>query len=205
MSLAAEGYQISHRRVPMSRERTPQPADVDHLLSQVCVCGGGGGGIMSSSLLRLWLLLLLLLFSCVAVQLCEGHLGRPSGAPVASLRSCLLTAKSIFAWTSPLETDAEPTPCRPPPLASADGLGARPSTSGVCVPVPICSWEQRAFRVGVRGHTPQAAGERQGEGRGGGRVCVSMCVGGRGSLAFPCHTPFRGRTFVCLCVCVLSE
>ena len=35
MAIAAEGYQVSYRRVPMSRERTPQAGDLDHLLAQM--------------------------------------------------------------------------------------------------------------------------------------------------------------------------
>ncbi|KAL4440251.1 hypothetical protein ABPG75_003252 [Micractinium tetrahymenae] len=35
VAVAAEGYQISYRRVPMSRERTPQAADLDQLLAQM--------------------------------------------------------------------------------------------------------------------------------------------------------------------------
>ncbi|EFN52818.1 hypothetical protein CHLNCDRAFT_26452 [Chlorella variabilis] len=35
VAIAAEGYQISYRRVPMSRERTPQPADLDQLTAQM--------------------------------------------------------------------------------------------------------------------------------------------------------------------------
>jgi hypothetical protein len=35
VAIAAEGYQISYRRLPMSRERTPQAADLDHLLAQM--------------------------------------------------------------------------------------------------------------------------------------------------------------------------
>ncbi len=33
--LAAEGYQISYRRVPLSRERTPEAADLDVLHQQL--------------------------------------------------------------------------------------------------------------------------------------------------------------------------
>lgn len=36
-SLAAEGYQMSHRRVPLSRERTPEAADLDALHHQLLV------------------------------------------------------------------------------------------------------------------------------------------------------------------------
>lgn len=35
VAIAAEGYQVSYRRVPMSRERTPQAADLDQLLAQM--------------------------------------------------------------------------------------------------------------------------------------------------------------------------
>jgi hypothetical protein len=35
VALAAEGYQVGYRRVPMSRERTPQAADLDQLLAQM--------------------------------------------------------------------------------------------------------------------------------------------------------------------------
>lgn len=35
VAIAAEGYQISYKRVPMSRERTPQAADLDQLLAQM--------------------------------------------------------------------------------------------------------------------------------------------------------------------------
>jgi hypothetical protein len=35
VAIAAEGYQISYRRVPMSRERTPQAGDLDLLLAQM--------------------------------------------------------------------------------------------------------------------------------------------------------------------------
>ncbi|PSC67685.1 paladin isoform X1 [Micractinium conductrix] len=35
VAIAAEGYQISYRRVPMSRERTPQAADLDQLQAQM--------------------------------------------------------------------------------------------------------------------------------------------------------------------------
>lgn len=45
-SLAAEGFQLSYRRVPLSRERTPEAADLDVLNSQLqqqpeggCACG----------------------------------------------------------------------------------------------------------------------------------------------------------------------
>lgn len=50
VAIAAEGYQISYKRVPMSRERTPQAADLDQLLAQMGnhpagkeVRGQGGG------------------------------------------------------------------------------------------------------------------------------------------------------------------
>ena len=33
--LAAEGYQLSYRRVPLSRERTPEAADLDVLHQQL--------------------------------------------------------------------------------------------------------------------------------------------------------------------------
>lgn len=33
--LAAEGYQVSYRRVPLSRERTPEAADLDTLHQQL--------------------------------------------------------------------------------------------------------------------------------------------------------------------------
>jgi hypothetical protein len=39
--IAAEGYQISYRRVPMSRERTPQAADLDQLHLQMSNHPGG--------------------------------------------------------------------------------------------------------------------------------------------------------------------
>lgn len=39
VGIAAEGYQISYRRVPMSRERTPQAADLDHLHAQMIGTG----------------------------------------------------------------------------------------------------------------------------------------------------------------------
>jgi len=41
VGMAAEGYQISYRRVPMSRERTPQAADLDHLHLQMTNHPGG--------------------------------------------------------------------------------------------------------------------------------------------------------------------
>ena len=34
-SLAAEGFQLSYRRIPLSRERTPEAADLDVLHSQL--------------------------------------------------------------------------------------------------------------------------------------------------------------------------
>ena len=34
-SLAAEGFQITYRRIPLSRERTPEAADLDVLHSQL--------------------------------------------------------------------------------------------------------------------------------------------------------------------------
>ena len=34
-SLAAEGFQLSYRRIPLSRERTPEAADLDTLHSQM--------------------------------------------------------------------------------------------------------------------------------------------------------------------------
>ena len=40
-SIAAEGYQMSHRRVPLSRERTPEAADLDILHQQVLVDNEG--------------------------------------------------------------------------------------------------------------------------------------------------------------------
>ena len=36
-SLAAEGYQMSHRRAPLSRERTPEAADLDVLYHQLLI------------------------------------------------------------------------------------------------------------------------------------------------------------------------
>lgn len=36
-SLAAEGFQINYRRIPLSRERTPEAADLDVLHSQMLV------------------------------------------------------------------------------------------------------------------------------------------------------------------------
>lgn len=36
-SIAAEGYQMSHRRVPLSRERTPEAADLDVLHQQALI------------------------------------------------------------------------------------------------------------------------------------------------------------------------
>lgn len=36
-SLAAEGYQMSHRRIPLSRERTPEAADLDVLYHQLLI------------------------------------------------------------------------------------------------------------------------------------------------------------------------
>lgn len=41
VGLAAEGYQISYRRVPMSRERTPQALDLDQLYLQMGNHPGG--------------------------------------------------------------------------------------------------------------------------------------------------------------------
>jgi hypothetical protein len=35
LALAAEGYQLSYQRAPMSRERTPQPQDLDQLHRQM--------------------------------------------------------------------------------------------------------------------------------------------------------------------------
>ena len=34
-SLAAEGFQLTYRRVPLSRERTPEAADLDVLHAQL--------------------------------------------------------------------------------------------------------------------------------------------------------------------------
>ena len=34
-SLAAEGFQLTYRRIPLSRERTPEAADLDVLHSQL--------------------------------------------------------------------------------------------------------------------------------------------------------------------------
>ena len=43
--LAADGYQVSYRRVPLSRERTPEAADLDvlhhQLMTQPVVCPHG--------------------------------------------------------------------------------------------------------------------------------------------------------------------
>ena len=36
-SLAAEGYQMSHKRAPLSRERTPEAADLDVLYHQLLI------------------------------------------------------------------------------------------------------------------------------------------------------------------------
>lgn len=36
-SLAAEGYQMSHKRAPLSRERTPEAADLDVLYHQLII------------------------------------------------------------------------------------------------------------------------------------------------------------------------
>ena len=38
--LAEGGYRISYRRIPLSRERTPEAADVDALHYQVRLQGG---------------------------------------------------------------------------------------------------------------------------------------------------------------------
>jgi hypothetical protein len=35
MGLASEGYELSYRRIPLSRERTPEAADLDTLHSQL--------------------------------------------------------------------------------------------------------------------------------------------------------------------------
>ena len=35
MGLASEGYEMSYRRIPLSRERTPEAADLDTLHSQL--------------------------------------------------------------------------------------------------------------------------------------------------------------------------
>ena len=35
MGLASEGYQLSYRRVPLSRDRTPEAADLDTLHAQL--------------------------------------------------------------------------------------------------------------------------------------------------------------------------
>ncbi len=42
IGLAAEGYQINYRRVPLSRERTPQAADLNHLYEQMANHPGDG-------------------------------------------------------------------------------------------------------------------------------------------------------------------
>jgi len=42
-SLAAEGYQMSHKRVPLSRERTPEAADLDVLYHQLLIQPEGKG------------------------------------------------------------------------------------------------------------------------------------------------------------------
>ena len=36
-SLAAEGYQMSHKRAPLSRERTPEAADLDTMHHQLLI------------------------------------------------------------------------------------------------------------------------------------------------------------------------
>ena len=43
MGLASEGYEMSYRRIPLSRERTPEAADLDTLHSQMLDQPPGGG------------------------------------------------------------------------------------------------------------------------------------------------------------------
>ena len=49
--LAAEGYQISYRRVPLSRERTPEAADLDVLHQQLMMqpVGESERGLLAGS------------------------------------------------------------------------------------------------------------------------------------------------------------
>ena len=52
--LAAEGYQISYRRVPLSRERTPEAADLDVLHQQLMMqpVGEYEKGLLAGSVLQ---------------------------------------------------------------------------------------------------------------------------------------------------------
>ena len=45
-SLAAEGFQLSYRRIPLSRERTPEAADLDTLHSQMQLQPEEGEGLL---------------------------------------------------------------------------------------------------------------------------------------------------------------
>lgn len=45
VALAAEGYRLSYQRAPMSRERTPQPADLDALQRQMTNYPPGGSPV----------------------------------------------------------------------------------------------------------------------------------------------------------------
>ena len=45
-SLAAEGFQLSYRRIPLSRERTPEAADLDTLHSQLLLQPEDGGSLL---------------------------------------------------------------------------------------------------------------------------------------------------------------
>ncbi len=38
--VGVEGYKASYRRIPLSRERTPEAVDVEQVHAQVCVCTG---------------------------------------------------------------------------------------------------------------------------------------------------------------------
>lgn len=55
--LAADGYQVSYRRVPLSRERTPEAADLDVLHQQLMT---QPVGMCLIKLTTVWALLLLL-------------------------------------------------------------------------------------------------------------------------------------------------
>jgi len=47
MGLASEGYEMSYRRIPLSRERTPEAADLDTLHSQLQYQPPGAGLVAS--------------------------------------------------------------------------------------------------------------------------------------------------------------
>ena len=56
-SLAAEGYQMSHKRAPLSRERTPEAADLDVLYHQLLIQPEGACCRRSLWCLQVWVAL----------------------------------------------------------------------------------------------------------------------------------------------------